>query len=192
MGRIKSALEIALEKTSYIEVDKDELKKNDEIKEARRIEGRYILNPEEKFEDMKRELLSLSPENVREATKLTLMANLSLVQSEGENERLERVRKVFEEFIKNREANELLSQLIPFLLQYPKHRKDLVEDIKRQAEPLLREKEEELKKKYGEEIHLRFEDDNELMEAAKHHLDELQKRYQMTLDESKKRLESLI
>ncbi len=192
MGRIKSALEIALEKTSDIEVDKDELKKNDEIKEARRIEGRYILNPEEKFDDMKRELLSLSPENVREATKLTLMANLSLVQSEGENERLERVRKVFEEFIKNREANELLSQLIPFLLQYPKHRKDLVEDIKRQAEPLLREKEEELKKKYGEEIHLRFEDDNELMEAAKHHLDELQKRYQMTLDESKKRLESLI
>ena len=37
MGRIKSALEIALEKTSDIEVDKDELKKNDEIKEARLI-----------------------------------------------------------------------------------------------------------------------------------------------------------
>lgn len=192
MGRIKSALEIALEKTEDIVIDKEEIKRQEELNNARKLIGSYLLGEKDEFESTKEKLLDISPSILREALKLSVVNTLSISESSSSEETLNRLKKLFSAFIKNGDANELLGQLIGFINQYPKHKKQLVEDFKKQAEPILKDHEEKLKKKYGGDIKLNIEDDKELMEALRRQLDQLKKRYEITLDENKKALLDMI
>ena len=60
MGRIKSAWEIALEKTEAIEVDENKIRHNANIDAIRRIAGAYLLNEEDTEESTKNNLMKFS------------------------------------------------------------------------------------------------------------------------------------
>ena len=55
MGRIKSAWEIALEKTESIEVDENKIRHNANIDAIRRKAGAYLLSDEDTEESTKTE-----------------------------------------------------------------------------------------------------------------------------------------
>ena len=165
MGKIKSAWEIALEKTEGITIDKEKMKYQSDVEKARKAAGSYMLADKADDEAFINNLKDIDPKAVKEGLLMTADANISLPESEeGNEERFRRIKTIIAiASDNNSNALALTDELIGFLNQYPLHRKDLVEKMKAQYKPILDEKSEKLSKQYGQDIHLTYENDKEFI-----------------------------
>ena len=194
MGKIKSAWEIALEKTEGITIDKEKMKYQSDVEKARKAAGSYMLADKADDEAFINNLKDIDPKAVKEGLLMTADANISLPESEeGNEERFKRIKTIIAiASDNNSNALALTDELIGFLNQYPLHRKDLVEKMKAQYKPILDEKSEKLSKQYGQDIHLSYENDKEFMEAASKNLERLENQYQQTVRNAKAQLKQMI
>lgn len=194
MGKIKSAWEIALEKTEGITIDKEKMKYQSDVEKARKAAGSYMLADKADDEAFINNLKDIDPKAVKEGLLMTADANISLPESEeGNEERFRRIKTIIAiASDNNSNALALTDELIGFLNQYPLHRKDLVEKMKAQYKPILDEKSEKLSKQYGQDIHLTYENDKEFMEAASKNLERLENQYQQTVRNAKAQLKQMI
>ena len=194
MGKIRSAWEIALEKTEGIQIDKDKLRYSADVDKARRSAGSFLSTDDLISEDeIRNELSSLDKAAVKEGLTATIEANLSLPQSEEKDPRLGKVRTLLG-IASSGDANALglFDEIEAFMERYPLHRKDLLEKMKAQYKPVLEEKSEKLSKQYGTEVHLSFENDKEFMEAVRQNLERLEAQYQSTLANAKAQLKEML
>ena len=194
MGKIKSAWEIALEKTEGITIDKEKMKYQSDVEKARKAAGSYMLADKADDEAFLSSLKGIDPKALKEGLMMTADANISLPESaEGNEERFRRIKTIIAiASDNNSNALSLTDELIGFLNQYPLHRKDLVDKMKAQYKPILDEKSEKLSKQYGQEIHLSYENDKEFMEAASKNLERLENQYQQTVRNAKAQLKEMI
>ena len=194
MGKIKSAWEIALEKTEGITIDKEKMKYQSDVEKARKAAGSYMLADKADDEAFITNLKDIDPKAMKEGLLMTADANISLPESEeGNEERFRRIKTIIAiASDNNSNALALTDELIGFLNQYPLHRKDLVEKMKAQYKPILDEKSEKLSKQYGQDIHLSYESDKEFMEAASKNLERLENQYQQTVRNAKAQLKQMI
>lgn len=194
MGKIKSAWEIALEKTEGITIDKEKMKYQSDVEKARKAAGSYMLADKADEETFINNLKDIDPKAMKEGLLMTADANISLPESEeGNEERFRRIKTIIAiASDNNSNALALTDELIGFLNQYPLHRKDLVEKMKAQYKPILDEKSEKLSKQYGQDIHLTYENDKEFMEAASKNLERLENQYQQTVRNAKAQLKQMI
>ena len=194
MGKIKSAWEIALEKTEGITIDKEKMKYQSDVEKARKAAGSYMLADKADDEAFINNIKDIDPKAMKEGLLMTADANISLPESEeGNEERFRRIKTIIAiASDNNSNALALTDELIGFLNQYPLHRKDLVEKMKAQYKPILDEKSEKLSKQYGQDIHLTHENDNEFMEAASKNLERLENQYQQTVRNAKAQLKQMI
>ena len=194
MGKIKSAWEIALEKTEGITIDKEKMKYQSDVEKARKAAGSYMLADKADDEAFITNLKDIDPKAMKEGLLMTADANISLPESEeGNEERFRRIKTIIAiASDNNSNALALTDELIGFLNQYPLHRKDLVEKMKAQYKPILDEKSEKLSKQYGQDIHLTYENDKEFMEAASKNLERLENQYQQTVRNAKAQLKQMI
>ncbi len=193
MGKIRSAWEIALEKTASIELDKERYQHDADVDKARRIAGSYLVAEDKTTEETEKELSQLDGKVVKEALRTTILQSLSLPQEEILDDRYERLT-----FLASLASGgdptvmDLMGQITGFLKQYPLHRKDLVEKMKAQYEPMLAEKEERLRAQYGQSVKLKAENDKEFIELATKNLERLQEQYEKSLEGAKDQLRSLL
>ena len=194
MGKIKSAWEIALEKTEGITIDKEKMKYQSDVEKVRKAAGSYMLADKADDEAFINNLKDIDPKAMKEGLLMTADANISLPESEeGNEERFRRIKTIIAiASDNNSNALALTDELIGFLNQYPLHRKDLVEKMKAQYKPILDEKSEKLSKQYGQDIHLSYESDKEFMEAASKNLERLENQYQQTVRNAKAQLKQMI
>lgn len=194
MGKIKSAWEIALEKTEGITIDKEKMRYQSDVEKARKAAGSYMLADKADDEAFINNLKDIDPKAVKEGLLMTADANISLPESEeGNEERFRRIKTIIAiASDNNSNALALTDELIGLLNQYPLHRKDLVEKMKAQYKPILDEKSEKLSKQYGQDIHLTYENDKEFMEAASKNLERLENQYQQTVRNAKAQLKQMI
>ncbi|MGN1164125.1 MAG: DUF6657 family protein [Candidatus Ornithospirochaeta sp.] len=194
MGKIKSAWEIALEKTEAIEVDAERIRHNANIDAIRRKAGAYMLAEEDKEEETKKELERYDEKTLKEALGQTILNSLSLPLSEDNVSPKKEARISFLLSIAlpgNDEAQSFLCDILRHTSQYPLHKKQMMEQLKSQFEPMLKEKEERMRQQYGEAPHLTFESDKECREMANKYLERLRDQYQGTLDDAKNQLKEL-
>ena len=194
MGKIKSAWEIALEKTEGITIDKEKMKYQSDVEKARKAAGSYMLADKADDEAFINNIKDIDPKALKEGLLMTADAIISLPESEeGNEERFRRIKTIIAiASDNNSNALALTDELIGFLNQYPLHRKDLVEKMKAQYKPILDEKSEKLSKQYGQEVHLSYESDKEFMEAASKNLERLENQYQQTVRNAKAQLKQMI
>ena len=192
MGRIKSAWEIALERTDDIEIDVDRIRKNETLDKIRRIAGAYLVAETPDNEGLNEKLSDYSNDDVREALTTIIINKLSLPADEVIDDRYTRLSFILSLIAKNEDTMALFGQIAPFLMQYPVHKKQLIEQMKAQFEPLLREKEAKMKEQYGEGFHVSLEQDKEFLEILKQNLERLDEQYQKTLDDAKEQLRSCL
>lgn len=190
MGKIRSALEIAMEKTENIAIDENKIRQSQEDDKIRRIAGEYLAK-EERDDSLLKTLEDHDGVALKRALKGLLLSSLSLPTYEVTDDRFSRLRAIMERVMgDNRNAMDLYGRITDFLMQYPKHRKQLLDALKKQLEPMLEEKSEELSKKLGREIHLSVEEDKETLEIIEQNLERLEKQYSENLDQAKKSLEA--
>ncbi len=195
MGRIRSAWEIALEKTQDIAIDKAKLEKENNITAARTLAGRYLNYDEEMSEDvLKKEYEKIEGlDGVRDGIRTSIMQNLTLPSETVLNDRYERLETLASMISGNdSQVMSLMGQITAFLKQYPEHQKQLYEQLKEHFRPMLEEKAQQLREKYGQDIPLSLENDKEFVQVANKQLEELRKQYESNLDAAKSQLETIL
>ncbi len=194
MARIKSAWEIALERTENIEIDEEKLAFEEAVKTARAIAGKYLNDDEEGQEDIFSELQAIKDQKaMKEGVVMTVVQNLNLPSDTVLTDRYERIGNLASSVSgNNAQVNELMGQLIGFIKQYPEHRKQLLEQLKEQFAPMMQQKEEEFRAKYGQSVTLSAESDPEFVKIAQGQLDKLSKQYNETLEGAKAQLKAML
>lgn len=195
MSKIRSAWEIALEKTENIEVDRDKLRREENIRRARSLAGSFLNGDEQMTaSDLEKQYAEIEDQSAaREGIKLSLMQNITLSTEEDVTNRYEKLLALASLISKgNAGVMDLMNQIISFLRQYPQHRKQLVEQLKQHFAPMLEQKAAQLKEKYGQDVPLSAENDPEFLKIAQQNLDQLAKQYEDTLKDAKEKLEAVL
>ncbi|MDD5972117.1 MAG: hypothetical protein PUC01_00180, partial [Spirochaetales bacterium] len=192
MAKIKSAWEIALERTENIQIDREKLKKDENIKKARLCAGAYLNDEENKGESLVDDLKAINDDDaVKKALKLTALQNLTLASDTVLTDRYERILYLISLCCgSNQNIMELANQIVGFCKQFPEHRKQLVDQLKEQFAPMLSQKAAQLKAQYGQDVPVSLENDPEFLKIANQQLERLQKQYDETLAEAKAQLEA--
>ena len=195
MSKIRSAWEIALEKTENIEVDRDKLRREENIRKARSLAGSFLNGDEQMTaSDLEKQYAEIEDQSAaREGIKLSLMQNITLSTEEDVTNRYEKLLALASLISKgNAGVMDLMNQIISFLRQYPQHRKQLVDQLKQHFAPMLEQKAAQLKEKYGQDVPLSAENDPEFLKIAQQNLDQLAKQYEDTLKDAKEKLEAVL
>ena len=194
MAEIKSALEIALEKTAGIEGDKETLKANEYKNDGKRLASRFLSDNEEKV-DVSGELKSRADaegRNVKEGFLHTILANLSLPTDDTYPGRIKKLEEGVHHVVKDKKSvSHLFQQIDQFFKQYLQTRDQVGEQLKQQYEPQLREKERQLAKQMGSQIRLTAESDPEYMNLLHKNLARLEEQYSQALVQVKDELTGL-
>lgn len=191
MGKIRSAWEIALERTDNIEIDAEKIRHKETIDKIRRAAGAFLIADNKDEESLRNSLKDFNGQDIKEALKSSVINGLSLPQEEVKDDRYDRLQCLLDTALNDENADALFSQIVAFLKQYPLHKKQLIDQLKAQAEPMLREKEEKIKNQYGEDVHLSLENDKEFLNILDQNLKRLDDQYNQTLDGAKAQLETL-
>ncbi len=187
MSKIRSAWEIALEKTEDIVVDREKMLFDEAVKQVRALAGAY-LNDDGSASEVAEKLAAL-PKNeaLREGLKTTIIQNLNLPQETVLTDRFERVESLAKLITSEPQVLQMLAQVIGFIKQYPEHRKQLLDQLKEQFAPMMQQQ----AGPYGD-IPANLENNPEFLKIAQQQLEKLSKQYTDTLEEAKEQLRQML
>lgn len=196
MAIIKSAWELALEKTESLQADPDKIKRELKVKEGRQIAATFLNDIDSTKEGTQKrfdQFEGSDKEAVKEGMALTLLANLSLPRSAAFKDSFS---KVLELGLilgdGNEELKELLGKLEGFFNQYLESQEELVERLKQQFAPHLQQKEAQLRQQYGPTFTLRPEQDPEFMKILDKQLAQAEEQYTNILNQAKEQIKQML
>lgn len=190
MARIKSAWEIALEKTESLNVDIDKINKNNAIKLGRRICGLYLNDIDYTLDKFKKEYNEASDKvSTKEGIVNNLLINLTLPSDLTFESTLDKINDIIYQISDNSdEIINTINQVKEFFKQYLNHQDDLVNQMKEQFAPVLQQKEAQLQQQYGPDFRYSAEQDSEFMKLLDDNLKRLDQQYNETLDNVKEKI----
>lgn len=193
MGKIKSALELAMEKTADMKIDKEKLKQK-ELNKKGQILASSILNGNEK--DGVSKLKSYSSEDKKyiiEGFVETLLSNIRLPLYINSDNKLEILEKTFAMISDKKEIyNLVFTQLQQLFGKFIEDIQNLSEGLKQQYMPVLMQKQQQMMQQTGQNIQLEPEQDPEFMELLSRHRKELEAQYNTVIAQAKSELTKII
>ena len=135
MARIKSAWEIALEKTADIELDEEKYKAETILKEGMALAGKYLNNPD--FTE--KELKASYKEELKDGVKNVIFSNIALPVDDSYKMRFERTSDLVGLLDKSGEALPFMKQIGEFMGQYLAARKEFADKMKQQIKQAMEE-----------------------------------------------------
>ncbi|MDR3200355.1 MAG: hypothetical protein LBT68_02750, partial [Spirochaetales bacterium] len=153
MTHIKSALEIALEKTDDIKSDKSALAAAEGKEEGKKLAAAFFQNPEM---DLAGALKNTAPDKlsaVKEGFFQVILANLSLPKNEEDIKKLDPIAAALVILTGNKkEIIPFKAQLAQFFQQWLNDKKHLDEALRQQLGPMLKQKEAQLAQQLGRAV----------------------------------------
>jgi hypothetical protein len=196
MAIIKSAWELALEKTENLQADPKKIKKEQLIKRGRQLAATFLMDIDATKEGTKKQYASYvgqEKDAVKEGMAITFLSNLSLPRNATYKESFSKVLELGEILGDgNEELKELLGQLEGFFSQYLENQEDLIERMKQQFAPHLQQKQAQLQQQYGPNFTLRPEQDPEFMKLLDKQLGQLDEQYTNILNQVKDQVKQIL
>lgn len=193
MAEIRSALEIALDRTDGIKVDKEKIAQDKVQQEARKCASLFLF--EKTPPSLEKESAGYDPKEqkwFRRGLFETFCSNLKMPRNEDFQEEAARLEEGFAFLIEDKETlSYLFEQVRAFFGQYFSNRTQLVEQLKAQYEPQFRQKTEKLAQQMGGALDLSVEQDPEFQTMLKNNLSQLEDRYGEAVGQVKEELERL-
>lgn len=195
MSLLKSAWEIALEKTEGIEADPEKIRRDNIISEGKHLAGAYLTDIEadgsalreayRKAEDDQKDLLKVG-------MATTVLLNIALPQTSDFSDRLEKIRTIVE-IIDGPESDTvgLIGQIGQFMDKYLQARDSLLERAHQQYQPMYEQKREQMMQKYGKAPNMSMDQDPEFMQILQRNYTQLSNQYQQVLDQAKDQLKQV-
>ena len=183
MGRIKSALEIALEKTETVKGDKSTIGQFDAKQRGKKLANAFlsgeIASLESEIHQADRETRAFLRQGMFDA----LIAQVALPVTENDQKRIEAAGKGLEAVIADGRFVPLFGQFLQIISRYTGEIRHFDESIRVQYEPRLRQKEEELSRRLGTQVTLDPFQDPEFTAAYNKNLSALRDNYQTVVDQ---------
>lgn len=196
MAIIKSAWELALEKTEGLTIDSEKIKADLTIKEGRQLAAAFLNDIDMTKEATIKRYNTYSGDKkllVKEGMALTLLSNLTLPRNALFKETFGKVLDLGLIIAdSNEQITQILGQLEGFFTQYLENQDDLIDRLKAQFEPHLRQKEAQLRAQYGPNFTLRAEQDAEFMKILDQQLAKLDEQYTQILSQAKDQIKELL
>ncbi len=195
MSLLKSAWEIALERTEGIDVDENKIRKDQRIEKGRRLAGSFLSDVEATFESIE-EKYGEEPEATREdlnsGIAITIISNLALPQTDDYLPRMEKIAQLAGMISAEGEAvAHHIGELASLMGQYLDARENLLERAKSQYQPMFEQKQQQMMAQYGRASYSSVEQDPEFVQFVQKHFRQLSGQYQNTLDQAKEELKQL-
>lgn len=192
MAHIKSALEIAMERTEGIKADKSSIKAHETKLKARKTVSDFLSEPGNKELDLGKYLKKLPGDEKKwamEGMSEILSANLVLPKDDSYKERLSAVSQAYSAICKERrQVAHIFAQIEQFFEQYLQNRDQVQQSLETQYAPQLQAKQKELAKQFGAEVQLSPMQDPEFVNLLQKNLARLEKQYQEALNQVKAQL----
>lgn len=184
MGEIKSALELALERTRDVKSDPESWRRHEAEQDGKRLYAR-LRNGEEI--DLPAELKAVPADRrawVRQGLFDVALTNLNLPQSEADLAMVDVSEQALSHLVRDTAMlRELMGQVRQFFRQYLDDRTQLTDQLKQQFEPRMRQREQQYQQQYGRAVKLDPMQDPEFVQVLQDHLGRLDGQYRGALQE---------
>ena len=191
MSEIKSALELALERTADVKGDKSLIEANETKKIGMKLAGRLMDSPDL---DVRGEIHKLAKEKrgwAREGFFSVLISHVALPTQESDLQRLRTVTKGFEAMARDRKAvGAVMEQVEQLLQQFLDNKNQLVDGLRQQFEPRLRQQEQEIAQQTGTRVKLDPANDPEFAKALSQNMQRLQSQYTQVIEQARDQLKT--
>ena len=192
MALLKSAWEIALEKTEGIKADPEKITRDLRINEGKRLAGTYLTEIESEGKELQAALASKSGDELvllKQGIASTVVMNVALPQSTEYEERMKKIHHIVE-LMDGKESDtvSLINQISQFMGKYIEARDSLLERARQQYQPVFEQKREQMMQKYGRASNMSMDQDPEFIQMLQKHFAQLSQQYQQVLDQAKTQL----
>jgi len=184
MGVIKTALEIALEKTEKVKSDKSGIGQFEVKKRGKKLANDFLEGEVDLAGEIKK-----TPAGDRESLKQgifdVLVAQIALPAAKEDEKKIEKLGKGLSAVINKGEFNDMYRQLTMLFAQYIKEASQYEQMINQQYAPKLRQKEEELSRRFGREVRIDPFQDPEFVAFYNQHIKALKGNYEPVVEQAR-------
>jgi len=182
MSEIKSALELALERTESVKGDKRSLQMHESKQAGKSLVVKVLDEPGFDAGAKLTEWTGDKAQWARDGFLEALKMNIRLPNEEAEVERILRVKDGLNFLIKDtKRVNSLFEQLEQLLRQYLQNKNEMVERLREQFAGHLRRKEQELAEQTGRQVKIDPAQDPEFSQYLRQNMNHLQTQYHEVL-----------
>jgi len=184
MGVIKTALEIALERTDAVKSDKPGIDQYEVKKRGKKLANAFLDGDADIASEIKK-----TPDQDRETLKQgifdVLVAQIALPSANSDGKRMEKLGKGLFAVINSGEFNEMFKQLTALFAQYLQETAQCEQMLRQQYAPKLRQKEEELARRLGREIRIDPFQDPEFANFYNQNMNALKANYETVVERAR-------
>jgi hypothetical protein len=183
MGRIKSALEIALERTESVKTDRASIGQYEAKQQGKRLANAYLEDPSKSLKNELKKYPKDQQESLKQGIFDVLSPQITIPLIREDLPRIEAVGKGLCLLINNGRFSSMYKQLMQLLSQYFDEAAQYAQIISQQYAPNLRQKEEELSRRLGREVRIDPLQDPEFVGFYNKSLGALKENYQTAVDQ---------
>ncbi|MCL2127430.1 MAG: hypothetical protein FWH38_04175 [Treponema sp.] len=183
MGRIKSALEIALERTESVQTDKASVGQFEARQEGKRLANAFLADASNSLEDELKKQPKERQASLKQGIFDVLIPQITLPVTKEDMPRIEAVGKGLRVLISDGRFANMYKQLVQVLSRFIDEASQYDQAIRQQYAPKLRQKEEELSRRMGREVRIDPFQDPEFISFYNQNINALKANYQAAVDQ---------
>jgi len=198
MGVIKTALEIAMEKTENVSGDKSVIDQFEMKQKGKKLANTFLSADNSMSEaDLLKEIKnasSLQQESLKQGFAEVLIAQINLPESKEGADHLEKTGQGISAVIdpsKKNAFSAMFNQLLQIASQYLEEKAQYEQAILQQYAPKLRQKEEEIARRIGRAVHLDPMQDPEFAAFRGQHMTALKNNYAPVIEQAREETKKL-
>jgi hypothetical protein len=185
MGKIKSALELALERTESVKGDRSSIDQFEAKQRGKKLANAFLENPGDGLEGELKKCPGEELEALKQGIFDLLITQINLPAVKEDQRRIEAAGKGLQAVIGDGRFAALYKQFLQAVAQYLSETDRYDEALRRQYAPKLRQKEEELSRRLGREVRLDPLQDPEFVQFYSQSMTALRENYQGLVDQAR-------
>jgi len=154
MGKIKSALEIAMERTESVASDKNSIGQFEAKQKGKKLANEFLEGGVKSLEEEIKKLGGEEQASLKQGIFDILISQITLPVVKDDLKRIETAGRGLHTVIGGKRFGDIVKQMVNLLSQYLDEAEKYEEAIKRQYAPKLRQKEEEISRRIGRHVKL--------------------------------------
>jgi len=191
MGKIKSALEIALEKTESVKSDKGSIGQFEAKQNGKKLANQFLEGAVKSLHEEIKKSPAGEQESLKQGIFDVLISQITLPLLKDDIKRIEAAGQGLSAVIEGKRFAEISKQFTQIMNQYLEEAGHFEEAIKKQYAPKLRQKEEELSRRMGRKIKLDPFQDPEFAAFFNQNIQALKANYQAAADQVREEAQNL-
>ncbi|MCL2810109.1 MAG: hypothetical protein FWD24_08635 [Treponema sp.] len=187
MGVIKTALEIALEKTENVKSDKSSIGLFEAKQRGKKLANEFLAGDLDIAAELKKTPVS-DKQSLIQGIFDVLITQIALPSGNEDEKKIEKLGKGLEVLLQPKESKEfsaMYKQLTQIYTQYLQESAQYEQMIRQQYAPKLRQKEEELSRRLGREVRIDPLQDPEFVAFYNQHMGTVKANYEPVVEQAR-------